>query len=151
MPARRGEGRQEGQIQRGVPGRGRRVPVRELLDDRVLDLLLEQARDAAGGLRLTGEGSLLASWSRRCRARWSAGPGSSLGARKRPRRLPMVLVAEDQRALVPLLAGLGGASSSSLVMQASGSASRSSAPGSPAGRRASWARSARGWQDRAGR
>jgi transposase-like protein len=43
----------------GVPDPGRKVPVRDLLDGRVLDLLLEQSRDAAGGLRLTGEGSLL--------------------------------------------------------------------------------------------
>jgi putative transposase len=43
----------------GVPDPGRKVPVRELLDDRALDVLLEQSRDAGGGLRLTGEGSLL--------------------------------------------------------------------------------------------
>jgi transposase-like protein len=30
-----------------------------LLDDAVLDVLLEQSRDAAGQLRLTGEGSML--------------------------------------------------------------------------------------------
>jgi putative transposase len=36
-----------------------RVPLRELMDDRLLDELLERSRDAAGGLRLTGEGSML--------------------------------------------------------------------------------------------
>jgi transposase-like protein len=35
------------------------VPLRELMDDRLLDALLERSRDAAGGLRLTGEGSML--------------------------------------------------------------------------------------------
>ncbi len=47
-------------------GRALAVPLRELLDDRLLDALLERSKDAAGGLRLTGEGSMLwASWSRR--------------------------------------------------------------------------------------
>ena len=32
-------------------------PLRELIDDRLLDALLERSRDEAGGLRLTGEGS----------------------------------------------------------------------------------------------
>ena len=36
-----------------------RVPLRELVDGRVLDELLERSRDEAGGLRLTGEGSVL--------------------------------------------------------------------------------------------
>ena len=36
-----------------------RVPLRELMDDRLLDALLERSRDSAGGLRLTGEGSML--------------------------------------------------------------------------------------------
>lgn len=36
-----------------------RRPIRELLDDRVLDELLVRSRDEAGGLRLTGEGSML--------------------------------------------------------------------------------------------
>ena len=35
------------------------VPLRELIDDRLLDALLERSRDEAGGLRLTGEGSML--------------------------------------------------------------------------------------------
>jgi putative transposase len=36
-----------------------RVPLRELMDDRLLDALAERSRDEAGGLRLTGEGSML--------------------------------------------------------------------------------------------
>ena len=36
-----------------------RRPLRELTDDRLLDALLERSRDQAGGLRLTGEGSML--------------------------------------------------------------------------------------------
>ena len=50
----------------GGPGPGRaaggpaaRVPLRELMDDRLLDALLDRSRDEAGGLRLTGEGSML--------------------------------------------------------------------------------------------
>src|ERR1700678_1600886 len=35
------------------------VPVRDLLGDEVLDALLERSKDATGGLRLTGEGSML--------------------------------------------------------------------------------------------
>jgi transposase-like protein len=35
------------------------VPLRELIDDRLLDALLERSKDDAGGLRLTGEGSML--------------------------------------------------------------------------------------------
>src|ERR1700728_5280627 len=42
----------------GVP-ESARVPLRELMDDRLLDALLERSRDQAGGLRLTGEGSML--------------------------------------------------------------------------------------------
>ena len=42
------------------PGRATaRVPLRQLMDDRLLDALLERSRDEAGGLRLTGEGSML--------------------------------------------------------------------------------------------
>ena len=44
------------------PGRGgpaARVPLRQLMDDRLLDALAERSRDEAGGLRLTGEGSML--------------------------------------------------------------------------------------------
>src|SRR5690348_6637770 len=36
-----------------------RRPLRELVDDRLLDALLERSRDEAGGLRLPGEGSML--------------------------------------------------------------------------------------------
>ena len=36
-----------------------RAGVRDLLGDEVLDALLERSRDADGGLRLTGEGSML--------------------------------------------------------------------------------------------
>ena len=35
------------------------MPLRELVDGRLLDELLERSKDAAGGLRLTGEGSML--------------------------------------------------------------------------------------------
>jgi hypothetical protein len=41
----------------GVPAEARR-PLRELMDDRLLDALLERSRDSAGGLRLTVEGSM---------------------------------------------------------------------------------------------
>jgi putative transposase len=42
------------------PSAGREaVSLRELMDDRLLDALLERSRDEAGGLRLTGEGSML--------------------------------------------------------------------------------------------
>ena len=41
-----------------VPEAARR-PLRELMDDRLLDALLERSRDQAGGLRLTGECSML--------------------------------------------------------------------------------------------
>ena len=40
-------------------GERERVPLRELVDERLLDELLERSRDEAGGLRLTGEGSML--------------------------------------------------------------------------------------------
>jgi hypothetical protein len=58
-----------GEDQVAVPGGGEpsagavpeaaRRPLRELMDDRLLDALLERSRDQAGGLRLTGEGSML--------------------------------------------------------------------------------------------
>jgi putative transposase len=41
------------------PHEGEDVPLRALVDDRLLDALLERSRDEAGGLRLTGEGSML--------------------------------------------------------------------------------------------
>jgi putative transposase len=43
----------------GPGGPAERVPLRQLMDDRLLDALLERSRDEAGGLRLTGEGSML--------------------------------------------------------------------------------------------
>jgi transposase-like protein len=42
-----------------VPESGREVPIRELIGDEVLDVLLERSTDEAGQLRLTGEGSML--------------------------------------------------------------------------------------------
>ena len=64
MPAASGDAAGDGL----GPGRGGaaadglqagRVPLRQLMDDRLLDALLERSRDEAGGLRLTGEGSML--------------------------------------------------------------------------------------------
>jgi hypothetical protein len=43
----------------GVVPEAARRPLRELMDDRLLDALLERSRDQAGGLRLTGESSML--------------------------------------------------------------------------------------------
>src|SRR6204780_5691420 len=43
----------------GVVPEAARPPLRELMDDRLLDALLERSRDQAGGLRLTGEGGML--------------------------------------------------------------------------------------------
>jgi transposase-like protein len=56
VPAVTGDG--AGPAGDGGTGPGR-VPLRELMDDRLLDALLERSRDEAGGLRLTGEGSML--------------------------------------------------------------------------------------------
>jgi hypothetical protein len=52
-----GDGRGPGEAAPGIPAA--RVPLRELMDDRLLDALLERSRDEAGGLRLTGEDSML--------------------------------------------------------------------------------------------
>ncbi|TDD11170.1 hypothetical protein E1294_45525 [Nonomuraea diastatica] len=41
------------------PHRDGEVPLRDLLGDQVLDLLLERSKDGKGGLRLTGDGSML--------------------------------------------------------------------------------------------
>ena len=49
------------------------VPLRELMDDRLLDALLERSRDEAGGLRLTGEGSMLGELVRAVPARARTG------------------------------------------------------------------------------
>ena len=43
----------------GVPEAAGRPPLRALMDDSLLDELLARSRDEAGGLRLTGEGSML--------------------------------------------------------------------------------------------
>jgi putative transposase len=56
MPAGAGDAAGDGQEPGGPAGR---VPLRELMDDRLLDALLERSKDQAGGLRLTGEGSML--------------------------------------------------------------------------------------------
>jgi len=60
-PAAAGEAAGDGQDPGGLAGGGpaARVPLRQLMDDRLLDALLERSRDEAGGLRLTGEGSML--------------------------------------------------------------------------------------------
>jgi hypothetical protein len=42
----------------GPGGPAARVPLRQLMDDRLLDALAGRSRDEAGGLRLTGEGSM---------------------------------------------------------------------------------------------
>ena len=39
-----------------------RVPLRQLVDDRLLDALLERSRDQAGGLRLAGEAATRLVW-----------------------------------------------------------------------------------------
>jgi putative transposase len=60
MPAMTGDG--ENVPAGGGPAGGpdpARVPLRQLMDDRLLDALLDRSRDEAGGLRLTGEGSML--------------------------------------------------------------------------------------------
>ena len=46
-------------VDSGEQPAGRKVPIRELVGDQVLDVLLAQSKDEAGQLRLTGEGSML--------------------------------------------------------------------------------------------
>ncbi len=60
-PAAGGDAAGDGQGPGGAAAGGpaARVPLRQLMDDRMLDALLERSRDDAGGLRLTGEGSML--------------------------------------------------------------------------------------------
>src|SRR5260370_3476423 len=53
------EGEDPGPGGEAAGGQAARVPLRQLMDDRLLDALLERSRDEAGGLRLTGEGSML--------------------------------------------------------------------------------------------
>jgi putative transposase len=63
MPAPAGDaaggGRGAGPGGAAAGGPAARVPLRQLMDDRLLDALLDRSRDEAGGLRLTGEGSML--------------------------------------------------------------------------------------------
>ena len=54
-----GDGRGPGPGGAAAGGPAARVPLRQLMDDRLLDALLDRSRDEAGGLRLTGEGSML--------------------------------------------------------------------------------------------
>jgi putative transposase len=66
-----------------------RVPLRELMDDGLLDALLERSKDQAGGLRLTGEGSMLgelvkAVLERALEAGLTAHLGYGKGGRERP-------------------------------------------------------------------
>jgi hypothetical protein len=54
-------------------------PLRELINDRLLDALLEWSRDEAGGLRLTAEGSMLGELRGHGRSSCpAAGPGASM-------------------------------------------------------------------------
>src|SRR5487761_1695145 len=46
-------------VDSGEQPAGRKVPIRELVGDQVLDVLLAQSKDEAGQLRLTGAGSML--------------------------------------------------------------------------------------------
>ena len=54
-----GDGQGPGPGGAAADGAAARVPLRQLMDDRLLDALLDRSRDEAGGLRLTGEGSML--------------------------------------------------------------------------------------------
>ena len=54
-----GSGEDPGRGGAAAGGPAARVPLRQLMDDRLLDALLDRSRDEAGGLRLTGEGSML--------------------------------------------------------------------------------------------
>ena len=54
-----GDGQEPGPGGAAAGGPAARVPLRQLMDDRLLDALLDRSRDEAGGLRLTGEGSML--------------------------------------------------------------------------------------------
>jgi putative transposase len=63
--------------------------LRELMDDGLLDVLLERSKDQAGGLRLTGEGSMLgelvkAVLERALEAELTAHLGYGKGGRERP-------------------------------------------------------------------
>jgi putative transposase len=58
-----------------------RRPLRELMDDSLLDELLVRSRDEAGGLRLTGEGSMLGDLVRALEAELTAHLGYGRGER----------------------------------------------------------------------
>jgi putative transposase len=62
MPAAAGDAAGDGQGPgpggAAAGGSAARVPLRQLMDDRLLDALLDRSGDEAGGLRLTGEGSM---------------------------------------------------------------------------------------------
>lgn len=53
-------------LRREIPSPAAAVPLRDVIDDWLLDALLERSRDEAGG-RLTGEGSMLGDLVRLCR------------------------------------------------------------------------------------
>jgi len=59
MPRQRGIAPAEGAAHHDGQNPPGQVPVRDLVGDEVLDALLERSKEAAGGLRLTGEGSML--------------------------------------------------------------------------------------------
>src|SRR5437899_3763453 len=60
VPGNAGTGGNGGVARHGGQNASGQVRVRDLLGDEVLDALLERSKDADGGLRLTGEGSMLA-------------------------------------------------------------------------------------------
>ncbi|MEV5330250.1 hypothetical protein AB0K67_39580 [Nonomuraea sp. NPDC052634] len=59
VPPRRNSCPIEDQIISEISQRGGETPLRDLLGDHLLDLLLERSRDGSGGLRPTGESSVL--------------------------------------------------------------------------------------------
>src|SRR5256884_9232732 len=70
-----------------------RVPLRQLMDDRLLDALLDRSRDEAGGLRLTGGGAMRrglvkaglgAAREARCNREPGYGQGARAGRGRRP-------------------------------------------------------------------
>ena len=54
-----GDGQGSGPGGAAAGGPAARVPLRQLMDDRLLDALADRSRDESGRLRLTGEGSML--------------------------------------------------------------------------------------------
>ena len=83
----------------GVPGdavlpEAARRPLRELMDDALLDALLERSRDEAGGLRLTGEGSMLGELVKAVLERaLEAELTAHLGYERNDQRSPIMIVA----------------------------------------------------------